>query len=278
MRLQLLPCALLAAAILGAVGCGQNPSSTAAVPSEPSPSAALSSPTVSTTGPATLASSRAEVSLTGSITSINAASQSIGVSNTTVSVPSTATIRRGGTRLTFADLAVGDRVSVRGTTSGSTIVAAEVVVDRQPNVPRPVTIEGLVSGLAGSCPSETFTIGASSVATSSSTTYTAGACSTLANGVRVVVRGTRPTSGVIAASSIAIEPARADGALSNLSGTCPAVTFTVRAVTVTTTSATVFSGRTCAELANRVTVHAEGVKQPNASIVASRVESVSPGR
>ena len=44
----------------------------------------------------------------------------------------------------------------------------------------------------------------------------------------------------------------------------------VRANSVTTTSATVFHGRTFAELANRVSLHLEGAKQPDGAPLSPR--------
>jgi hypothetical protein len=276
MSLQLSRRVWVAAAILGTFGCGQNPASTTAIPSEPSQRDASASPTISAKGSGTPA--RAEVSLTGAIASVNTAGLSLVVGTTTVSVPSTAMISRGRTSLAFADLAVGDRVSVRGTLSGQTIVADEVVVLFEPNAARAVTLEGVVSARAGTCPAATFTVRSISVAASSTTTYSGGTCSTLANDLRIVVRGTRPDAGgVVTASSIQIEPARADGVVSGLSGACPAVTFTDRGIKVTTTSATVFRGRSCAGLANGLTVEVDGVKQADGSIAASSVEIVPRG-
>jgi hypothetical protein len=63
-----------------------------------------------------------------------------------------------------------------------------------------------------------------------------------------------------------------EGSVSNLSGTCPAITFTVRATAVTTNSATRFEDGPCARIANGERVEVEGTRQADGSILATRVE------
>jgi uncharacterized protein DUF5666 len=55
-------------------------------------------------------------------------------------------------------------------------------------------------------------------------------------------------------------------------GGCPAVSFMVQGTRVNTNSATVFDDITCATLANGVQVEAEGQRQSDGSVLASRVE------
>jgi hypothetical protein len=64
----------------------------------------------------------------GPITSINMGALTFIVDGVTVSVPGTAIIRGNGDdrTLTFAALKVGERVTVSGSFSGSTLVASEV--------------------------------------------------------------------------------------------------------------------------------------------------------
>lgn len=54
-------------------------------------------------------------------------------------------------------------------------------------------------------------------------------------------------------------------------GTCPAVTFTLRGTTVTTTAATRFDDLTCANLAAGDALRVEGVRQANGSVLAREV-------
>lgn len=61
------------------------------------------------------------------------------------------------------------------------------------------------------------------------------------------------------------------GLVSNLTGTCPSVTFTVQGVTVVTNTSTKFEDR-CARIANGRRVEVEGTRQANGSILATEVE------
>lgn len=63
------------------------------------------------------------------------------------------------------------------------------------------------------------------------------------------------------------------GAVSGLTGTCPALTFTVQNTRVTTSSTTAFDDTTCARVANGMRVEVKGARQTDGSVVASRVEA-----
>jgi hypothetical protein len=61
------------------------------------------------------------------------------------------------------------------------------------------------------------------------------------------------------------------GTLSGLSGSCPAVSFTVGGKAVTTTSATAFVGNACKDLKNGKGVTVTGTVQVNGSVIATTV-------
>jgi hypothetical protein len=61
------------------------------------------------------------------------------------------------------------------------------------------------------------------------------------------------------------------GPVSNLAGTCPALTFTVQDANVVTNSSTKFDNQ-CSRIANGRRVEVEGTRQPDGSILASEVE------
>ena len=63
-----------------------------------------------------------------------------------------------------------------------------------------------------------------------------------------------------------------EGSVSNLSGTCPALTFTVRATTVRTNGVTRFTDGPCSRIANGVRLEVEGRRQPDGSVLATEVE------
>jgi hypothetical protein len=67
--------------------------------------------------------------------------------------------------------------------------------------------------------------------------------------------------------------AEVEGVVSGSTGTCPAVTFTVKTTKVTTNSATSFRDGTCADAtANGATVDVKGTKQTDGSILATSVQ------
>ncbi|MGH9220190.1 MAG: DUF5666 domain-containing protein [Vicinamibacterales bacterium] len=63
-----------------------------------------------------------------------------------------------------------------------------------------------------------------------------------------------------------------EGSVSNLSGTCPALTFSVRATTVRTNGVTRFTDGPCSRIANGVRLEVEGRRQPDGAILATEVE------
>ena len=145
------------------------------------------------------------VELEGLIASINLGGRTLVVNGTTVSVPATATIRHGDTTFSLADLRVGQRVHVTGTTSGSTIVASEVKLqDENPKPPDDdeAEAEGTVSGLGGTCPALTFTVHSTRVSTNASTQFLKGTCGQLKNGTKVEVEGARLSDGSITAAKV----------------------------------------------------------------------------
>jgi hypothetical protein len=142
-------------------------------------------------------------------------------------------------------------------------------------------LKGTVSGISSDsgCPVRTFTINttpATTVKTDASTVFEDVTCAALANGTIVDVEGIRQSDGSILAKKIEAEagPDEVEGKISELSGTgsCPALTFKVGTVTVTTSASTTFSGVTCAALANGTEVEVEGTKQANGSIAAASVK------
>jgi len=80
-----------------------------------------------------------------------------------------------------------------------------IVSSTNPNSPTPTPsgplteFEGLVTALAGKCPTATFKVGTMSVTTGSVTNYAKGSCGSLANGRNVHVQGlVQPDMSVVA--------------------------------------------------------------------------------
>ena len=67
------------------------------------------------------------------------------------------------------------------------------------------------------------------------------------------------------------KPVKLDDPLSGLSGTCPAMRFTVEGRVVTTSSQTEFKGGNCNQLVNGLRVEVEGNQQSDGTIAAESV-------
>lgn len=92
-----------------------------------------------------------------------------------------------------------------------------------------------------------------------------------ATSIRVAVSGNSATL----QSPPSSEPMREvelEGPISNLAGSCPTVTFSVRSERVATTAATAFHDVTCAALRNGMVVEVEGPRQADGVIGAVKVE------
>jgi hypothetical protein len=72
-------------------------------------------------------------------------------------------------------------------------------------------------------------------------------------------------------SGIIAERVKLDGPLSGLTGTCPAMRFTVEGRIVTTSSETEFRGGNCSQLVNGLRVEVDGDQQSNGTIAARDV-------
>ena len=181
----------------------------------------------------------ANVVVTGAVGSINTTSRSIVVSATTVSVPSSATIRnRSASPLTFADLQVGQTVTIQANRSGSTFTALEIFIEDGPATY--VQLEGQVSGLSGTCPSLTFRISGTTVTTIASTKTDAG-CAQVVNGAAVLVNGVRQSDGSVTASFVMVQRVQAAGSIAWPSGLVPLNHFALGGSAVSTSSVTLFA-------------------------------------
>jgi hypothetical protein len=181
----------------GGIACGRNG---VTVPS----SAAPGGTAIPTTG-VTASSAAGLVYVDGVITSIDGTAQSFVVRDTTVNVPSTAVIRAGGATVTFADLKIGERVHVRGISTGmGRVTASEIAAEGVPPA-NTIVVTGAVASLAGTCPSLTFTVGGTTVRTSPTTTFDRGGCAQVVNGRTVRVEGVKQTDGSIQAGRVDLE-------------------------------------------------------------------------
>jgi cytochrome c-type biogenesis protein CcmE len=229
----------------------------------------------------------------------------ITVRGVIVTVSTDTVIRHGHTVLTMANIQIGDKVQVKGTTtttpSGTTFTATEIKVEDMDHAGEgedddDAKVEGVISGLTNTpgCPSVTFnvvtTVGTTSVTTNASTKFDGVLCSTLADAQSVEVKGTLQPDGSIVATKVEVEDdadgddaadAEVEGKISALAGTttCPALTFdvvsgttTVTTTTVTTNNLTEFDDVLCTALANDQVVEVKGTTQTDGSILATKIE------
>lgn len=219
------------------------------------------------------------VELEGKVTDVNVAARTLRVGNTTVMVPSGTPIRDDGTALELAQLHAGDRVHIRATANGTTIVATDVKVQggNHGTGPGEVELKGTISGKSGACPSLSFTVSSMMVTTSASTKFEDTPCTALANGDQVEVKGRRQANGSVLATRVEGKKAENEevelsGTMSAKAGTCPSLTFTVSSTSVATNASTKFEDTACGALTNGDRVEVKGARQSNGTVLATRVE------
>ena len=166
----------------------------------------------------------------------------VGRMNTSVIVDGTTSITKGGTALKPNDLTVGMRVHVRATKTGSTMTAITVIVqnessdgqsgssdgksgssdgksgssdgdsgkdsgsDSKDSGSSKTTVSGTLSGVGGSCPTLTFTVGSTKVSADAKTEYSDGlSCakmSSVGSTTKLEVTGTKQSNGSVLASEV----------------------------------------------------------------------------
>ena len=218
-----------------------------------------------------------EAQLEGKVVSANYAGRTLVVGTTTVSVPEGTPITKGSRDLELVDVIVGARIHVKGARAGDTITASRIIV--QQTGLESVTMSGVVSDAGGTCPNATFKFGSVAIAVNSSTQFVKGSCGDVKNGVEAEVKGLRRTDGSILATMVKFDEKQdgpnksieLSGALSNLSGKCPARTFDLGGYEVRTNGSTNFV-TPCATLANGQSVQVKGKTTGNGKANASEVK------
>ena len=163
------------------------------------------------------------VQLSGFVEARGLAARTLIVRGTLATVPETALIRHGSRTLTLADIGVGDKVQIKGTVTGTLVVATEVKVeerhhddgesaddgevdedteDETDSESTAVRLRGVVEIIEGDCPEVTFALAGAWVRTDSATRFKGVACIELHDGANVAIRGARQDDGSIAAARI----------------------------------------------------------------------------
>lgn len=236
------------------------------------------------------------------------ASASLRVAGRLVKTDGATRIVQGSMTKSFTDLAVGQRVHVRGRASGADLLASVIEIQNT-NTDIPVEANGVIDTLTGNAGAFQFKIG-SRVIKGDATTQFFGdgdrttTFSALANGARVEVKGEQ-RDGFIFANRIHVEKdedpnddngnenepgddhggdpngghdnrdgqeVELSGAIAGLQGACPALSFTLGASKVTTSASTRFDGPACSTLRNGDKVEVSGTKQPDNTVAATKLK------
>jgi hypothetical protein len=171
---------------------------------------------------------------------------------------------KGDAAGTFADLAVGLRVEVKGTPSATGVLASTVKIQRATPDPG-VEVDGLIAGFSGVPTAFQFTVNGQTVKGDQTTVFDEGTTfASLVNGARVKVKGLSQT-GFIFATKIDVEGSSGvtvKGLIAGFSGVAAEFQFTVNGQTVKGDQTTVFDkGTTFASLVNGARVEVDGLSQ-----------------
>lgn len=134
----------------------------------------------------------------------------IKVAGRSVTIGASTVIRHGDTTMTLSQLAVGQRVHVKGTVTGTgttAATAATLILVQNMNTSIPSNLEGTVSDLTGTAAAFEFKIGSSVVRGTAATEFKGGKSPSfagLANGGRVHVKGMQQ-NGFVQAESVTLQ-------------------------------------------------------------------------
>ena len=216
---------------------------------------------------------------------------SLQVAGRTVVTNGSTVIRHGGTTYTFGELEIGYRVHVKGTPSGSSLLASSIEVQNTITT-IPVNVNGIISDLTGNEDAFEFKIGGRLVKGDEDTEFfgngNADSFDDLENGVRVEVKGLQ-RDGYVYADRMHIngddvdddddeqdESASIHGKLMSIGGAAPTLQLLVGTTTVRTTSGTEVRRRgdvqTLRELVVGMDLHVVGTRQADGSIDARMIQ------
>jgi hypothetical protein len=214
------------------------------------------------------------------------AAGSLVVAGRTVLTSSTTAFFLRGANSTFAALAVGQRVHVKGETAGSSL-RASVVEIQNTNEDIPVEINGTVESLTGGSSGFEFRVDGRLVRGDATTEFFGGSrFADLANGRRVEVKG-QQRNGFVFATRIHVNDvpgttpppetsASIEGPLTSKTGAVPGLTLVVGGTTVRTTASTDVQRKGDKQdlnvLALGMTLHVVGDRQSDGSLVARMIQ------
>jgi hypothetical protein len=183
--------------------------------------------------------------------------------------------------LTIAGIQSDDNLQITVTLSGHD---ARLDSRNSSSNNRGVDVNGRIDSIVVA--TRTLRVGSDTVVADNSTTIRHGnqtfAFADLRVGDHIQVKGTRDGS-TVRASEIKVETgdgeddhdnnnSTAQGTVSGLGGTCPAVTFFIGSTKVTTSQSTQFEDVTCLTLANGTKVDVKGTRTNDGTLMAAKVE------
>ena len=198
-----------------------------------------------------------------------------------------------------AELRSGDTVYAVGPKqSDGSVLASKVYyvtpTPAPPPTPTPsptpapdVTLNGTIATLGGTCPALSLSVAGTPVKTNSATLFNNKACAELKIGDTVYAIGPKQSDGSVLASKIyyvnptpapaptpSPTPTYVTGTVGSLTGTCPALTLNINGTVVKTNSATVFTGKACADIVSGTSLNTSNTKQSDGSLLANYVQVV----
>ncbi len=207
------------------------------------------------------------------------------VAGVTVTTDSSTTFLLNGSSATFADLAVGQRVHVKGHASGGSL-AASLIEIQNTNATIPVEINGVVSSFQTITGGFSFEIDGRLITGDSNTAFFGNSVlSDLKDGVTAEVKGEQ-RNGYVYATRIHVNgtdtpsppetSASIEGPLTATGGTIPALTLVVGGTTVHTDAGTEVRRRGDVQdlsvLALNMTLHVEGTRESDGSLTARMIQ------
>jgi len=226
------------------------------------------------------------VDLEGRVESLppTTAAASFVLAGTTVQTTGGTQFLRGDQPGTFSDLALGLRAHVKGTASGSAVLATLVQIQNT-NADLPVEVNGVVQAFSGSASSFQFTIGTTTIKGDANTEFFGNSVfADLKNGVEAEVKGSQKNGYVYATRLHVNVPAPGgqevsasiEGTLTAKSGAGALWTLTVGGTTVTTTASTEVRRRGDVQdlsvLQLGMTLHVEGIRLSDGSLSARMIQ------
>ena len=124
------------------------------------------------------------------------------VGGTTVRTSSSTEVKRRGDVQSLDTLKIGQSLHVVGNRQADASIDARKIEIDDDATGGEFEIEGSLGGLQGSCPAVRFGVNGFSITTSASTTFEDGTCSSLKNGRKVNVKGTKQADGTVAATRV----------------------------------------------------------------------------